>query len=137
MRGNLRLRFPDASLSPPISASLTVGRGNPPCLNDPTCSRQHFVLSPVEGSSSALLLRVIGANPACVEVGECPDCAGVQAAGWERKTMQFLGGSYSPCGSRIINPGVKVGTVRGHMPGSGPPGYWPMSLHVSVISHNR
>ena len=29
---------------------------------------------------------------------------------------------------------MKVGTVRGHMPGSGPPGYGPLSLPVSVIT---
>ena len=62
----LRLKYPDSSLSPFLSTQLTIGRGHPPCISDPACSRKQYLISPIEGVKDAVSLKVLGPNPACV-----------------------------------------------------------------------
>ena len=47
----LHLRFPDASLSPPIVGAMEFGRGMTPALGDNArISRKQFILKPVGAS---------------------------------------------------------------------------------------
>ncbi len=60
MKGFLRLRFPDQSLSTLIrDTPLIVGRGNPPCLADPACSRKQFIISRIHDAPCTLSLQVM------------------------------------------------------------------------------
>lgn len=66
----LRLRYPNGALSPPVAAPITLGRGNPPCIADPHCSRAQFQLSPATDDSpgrSALRLQAVGAHGVVLE----------------------------------------------------------------------
>ncbi|GAX84131.1 hypothetical protein CEUSTIGMA_g11554.t1 [Chlamydomonas eustigma] len=63
----LQLRFPDDSLSCVIDRAIELGRGEPPCLTDPTCSRKQFRLIPTSSSKDTLTLEALGVNPVCIE----------------------------------------------------------------------
>ncbi len=57
----LVVKFPDGSYTE-VKSSTTFGRGTPAALNDIHLSRQHLLLTPLEGQPQALLLTNQGQN---------------------------------------------------------------------------